>query len=699
MKVSSWIHEIRNAGSILSKPPQTIVHRRTLFRSIGFKLLLAIAGCSLALVLIVGLSSYAQSRKLIENKVATATQDTIQLLSDKTEAQLSEFDAMSNQLLLDTDFMTGVTALTNPKASALDKQNAKRLLTDKLTALVIDKPTLSNMTLFNSQTGESLLSYDATKAAPTSSAISKMDWFQRIVTAGGTPLWLPTLKTGYYAAGEPSFALGRVLDSGNNTVVSAILLIELKLSSLDESLQKFTLGDQHPVVIIDEQGHLIRSGNLDQLGTTFYLPHTTSKDATIQSEQDTLYISKKMQTVPWTVVASTPVEELVSETKDMLHLTWLMVLLAIIAASLVGFWVFRTIVRPLVHLRDLMQLGESGNLQLQTTFTKGRDEIAQLGASFNQMMAQIHRLVGQTKQSTAEVLSTAETLLHASNQTTHTASEIAMANENIAHGSTGLATEAETGNLLAQDMNERMQRVTLANEQMSQTAASAQHVSQQGTSFMSELNATSSDLESLTNVMTTNIHRLSTSTSSIDKIVDVLNQIAKQTVILSLNASIEAARAGTAGRGFAVVAEEIRKLADQSRDSIDQVANITMAIRSDVDHSVTALTRVSPVFAKQFTSVKQAEQLFRHIHEQMNELMAHLRTCTTSNAELEKVQQELFMTMSTVSAISQEAAATSEQVSSLSQEQLHVSERLVGFSHDLEKLAGNLNDQLAQFKL
>ncbi|WP_238555738.1 methyl-accepting chemotaxis protein [Paenibacillus alvei] len=172
----------------------------------------------------------------------------------------------------------------------------------------------------------------------------------------------------------------------------------------------------------------------------------------------------------------------------------------------------------------------------------------------------------------------------------------------------------------------------------------------------------------------------------------------KQTNILSLNATIEAARAGTAGKGFMVVADEIRNLADQSRQSIDVVGQITEKIQLEITETVTALSEAFPLFQKQAEAVQETDVIFSTVQQQMDGMIQQLGNVTGSIGRLNEAQSILVEAMSNVSAVAEEASATSEEVASLSTEQLNVSNRLVELSQQLEEVSSNLKETLSQFK-
>ena len=308
-------------------------------------------------------------------------------------------------------------------------------------------------------------------------------------------------------------------------------------------------------------------------------------------------------------------------------------------------------------------------------------------------------MVQQTSTSAQAVFETAQELTNSSKVTATAAREIAVATDEISNGAGGLATESEKGNELTHHIGIQMKQVIEANLEMGTAAADVQTSSELGTKYMSELISKTNLTEEMIRSMVDKVDRLKESTRSIRKILDVLNNMTKQTNILSLNATIEAARAGAAGKGFMVVADEIRKLADQSKQSIDVVGQITETIQREIDETVKVLSTATPIFQEQILAVKEADTIFKQVTNHMGGFIVQLSTVSDSISTLEQSQVVLSDAMTNVSAVAEESLATSEEVASLSSEQLSISDGLVKLSDKLDLLSKSLTDTLSKFEV
>ncbi|QGR00044.1 HAMP domain-containing protein [Paenibacillus psychroresistens] len=681
-------------------------------KSVGMKLFIIFFLCIVVLVAATGLFSYSQSKGIITTKMASSTQQTINQAGEKLDLIFGNFENMTYDILTDSEITDNLGVYGYAKSEEFDKFTAFRKILDKLSKKLFGKTGLTNI---------HILPIDPTlKPLTTATTFEEPDkyvkepWFDQIVKADGAVSWLDTKVKGYTEGAKPTFAIGRLLkpESGINFVLVMEIDEDILIKGMAQIKISSEPGTKSEIVIVNNQNKLITPSKSEAIEAVYHIPSIVDadklKDEDLTNDYDNktgnydgekqLVVYKTMEKSRWTIQAVAPVEELVKETSQILNATLWIVLFAVIVACLAGWFVARLIGRPLVILRNLMMEGEQGNLTVRTQH-KSKDEIGQLSTSFNQMMEQITRLVKQTNQSASDVLATAGELLNSSNLTANSAREIAIATEEIANGASSLAMEAERGNGLTHEISMQMKQVVEANANMGVSATEVQYASQQGTQYMAELTTKTTSTEVMTRSMVEKVDRLKDSTSSIRKILDVLNDMTKQTNILSLNAAIEAARAGAAGKGFMVVADEIRKLAEQSKHNIGIVGTITVTIQKEIDETVKVLSEAYPLFQEQIKSVKDAELIFAQVQERMGGFVEQLSGVTISIQVLDESQNVLTEAMTNVSAVSEESSATSQEVASLSNEQLNVSQGLVNLSVKLEELSHSLQNSLSKFRV
>jgi methyl-accepting chemotaxis protein len=672
-------------------------------KSVGLKLLLIISASIIACVAIVGMLSYNQAKQLVEQNVSEASLQTIKQVSNNLNTVLQNYSELSMQILIDKEIKDDLQAYSS-KGDDFESLMAGREAADRVTALIMGNNTISGAALVPANAGLNPITAGLADSVLLGSARDK-EWFQQVIELDGRDMWIAPQATGIAAAKDASsIALARLIKNVGQASEMFVLVIEIPLENIINRYQDVDLGNGSQLFIVSNDNEYIAHSDKSLIGqpaaVTLPADSESGRPTLKSTEGDQLLAAyQTFNNVNWKLVGTIPVEELAKQAGGIRTLTiWMVVLGAIIAVA-IGLVVIATVAKPLVRLRNLMVEGARGNLTVRSKTGNRQDEIGELSNSFNDMMTQIQALALQTTRSAAEVLTTASELTEASKQTSIAAKEIAVATEEIANGATSLAVEAEKGSDLTIHMNGQMKEVITANEEMSSSALEVEKASQQGTTYMGVLIEKTGTTEEMTRSMVEKVDALKESTGSIVKILDVLNNLTKQTNILSLNATIEAARAGAAGKGFMVVADEIRKLADQSRQSIDVVAQITAKIQGEIEETVSVLSEAYPLFQEQISSVKEANAIFLQVEAQMGEFSGKLEQATNAVSELEKSQDIMSDAMTSVSAVAEQSSATSEEVASLSSEQLSISESLVRLSDKLDSVSRELKESLSKFKM
>ncbi|MHA6485075.1 methyl-accepting chemotaxis protein [Paenibacillus sp. strain BS8-2] len=674
-------------------------------KSVGMKLFLIIFVSILACVLTVGLMAYNEAKSIVERKVSDASFQTINQVAENLNIIYKTYEDLTLQILVDKDFHTIVNTISNG-ADDYTRFEATRKLSDKMQNYAIGNSSIKGLMLLPINDNLHVVA-SGSSLSTNAEAMMSQPWFQETIELNGRTKWIAP-QTGGVSMGldDNSIGLSRMLKDSVSSSGSYILLLNIDTKSISERYEDVSLGEGSEIAIVDGSGNYVITSDEDKIGKAANVALPTGEAGASGAElmsttegHEVLTVFKTFTAMDWKIVGTIPVKLLVKDAESIRTLTWITVAAAALIAIAIGILVLYSIATPLVKLRNLMVEGAGGNLTVRSSIQKRKDEIGGLSDSFNSMMTQIMDLAHQTTSSAEQVLLTASDLTSASKKTSLSAREIAVATEEIAGGATSLAVEAERGNDLTSNMNEQMRKVIEANQEMSVSATQVERASGQGTAYMGMLIEKTGLTEEMTRSMVEKVDKLKDSTGSIVKILDVLNNLTKQTNILSLNATIEAARAGAAGKGFMVVADEIRQLADQSRQSIDIVAQITAKISGEIEETVHVLSDAYPLFREQIGSVKEANEIFISVQEQMGTFVTRLEGVTNSIEGLNQSQAVLAVAMTNVSAVAEEASATSEEVASLSSEQLSISEGLVQLSEKLDSVSKGLKESLNKFKI
>lgn len=359
------------------------------------------------------------------------------------------------------------------------------------------------------------------------------------------------------------------------------------------------------------------------------------------------------------------------------------VLLAIIICFILG----RRLMRPLVKVSTIIEEIANGDINADFGMVKEtNDEIGLIIEKMKELTQSLGNIVGKIRNSSDTMSANSYELNDTSSQTLAANNEISKAVEDVAEGSTGMAASiSKINENLLEMSNETKDINESVNEIRNQTVA-VQDSSKIMNDKIKSMQNSSQKMDEGISAISKRIETVNTTVDKVSNIVSVIEEISSETNLLSLNASIEAARAGDAGKGFAVVAQEIRVLSDNTNTELENIKQIISSLVEECRYCVQASGTIVEDNAKQKEEIKAVLDEFGSLDEQIQktaEKADEIEELVTAMIELNDDITKSSNSLTDVSAAN--AAATEEMNANI--------EELNAMMNGVSEMAGNMNDE------
>ena len=361
----------------------------------------------------------------------------------------------------------------------------------------------------------------------------------------------------------------------------------------------------------------------------------------------------------------------------------IVVLLAIIICFILG----RRLMRPLVKVSTIIEEIANGDINADFGMVKEtNDEIGLIIEKMKELTQSLGNIVGKIRNSSDTMSSNSYELNDTSSQTLAANNEISKAVEDVAEGSTGMAASiSKINENLLEMSNETKDINESVNEIRNQTTA-VQDSSKIMNDKIKSRQDSSHKMDEGISAISKRIETVNTTVDKVSNIVSVIEEISSETNLLSLNASIEAARAGDAGKGFAVVAQEIRVLSDNTNTELENIKQIISSLVEECRYCVQASGTIVEDNAKQKEEIKAVLDEFGSLDEQIQktaEKADEIEELVTAMIELNDDITKSSNSLTDVSAAN--AAATEEMNANI--------EELNAMMNGVSEMAGHMNDE------
>ena len=358
-------------------------------------------------------------------------------------------------------------------------------------------------------------------------------------------------------------------------------------------------------------------------------------------------------------------------------------LLTIIITFILG----RRLMQPLVKVSTIIEDVANGNIEADFSVVKeSNDEIGLIIEKMKELTQSLGSIVGKIRNSSDTMSSNSYELNDTSSQTLAANNEISKAVEDVAEGSTGMAASISNINENLLEMSNETKDINASVDEIKNQTVAVQDSSKIMNDKIKSMQDSSHKMDEGISAISKRIETVNTTVDKVSNIVSVIEEISSETNLLSLNASIEAARAGDAGKGFAVVAQEIRVLSDNTNTELENIKQIISSLVEECRYCVQASGTIVEDNAKQKEEIKAVLDEFGSLDEQIQktaEKADEIEELVTAMIELNDDITKSSNSLTDVSAAN--AAATEEMNANI--------EELNAMMHGVSEMAGHMNNE------
>lgn len=663
-------------------------------KSIKSKLLLLTTTLVVFIILGISILAVIQSQKALENSANTMltalVKQSSKLVESKVDEQLSIIEMLATRSELTDPDLTTEQKLAN--LTAVIKKN------DYLKMGIAD---LNGKIIFSNNTNTDIASRDYFKKALSGE------------TNASDPLMSQTDSKIVVVYATPIIQNGKVI---------GVLTATKDGNEISNLVNNVTFGSTGKAFMLNSTGVKIAHYNnelvINQDNDFDNVKKDKSLEQVLKLEQkmiqgesgigDYTYngIKKELAFAPvegtgWSLAVSVEKSEVLSELAILIRSIMLLAVLILIISSALVYFISNNITQRIkLAIKYIIPIsnGDFTN-EISEDHLKIKDEVGQMINALNNMQKSMRDALITVLNNSKRIDEDAQSLSAVSQQMTASASVVTNAIQDVAKGS---QTQAESIVSIAQGLNQFSEHVENIAQNVNNVDLSAKDImnlSAESNKMMTNLAQSVKNTNQSFHTFESGFKSLGNNIAKINDITHLINEISEQTNLLSLNASIEAARAGEHGRGFAVVADEIRKLAEQSQKSSQNIAILINSIFEENKVITHTTNSVSKEFGEQTEAIDATLQSFNQIVEAVKLIMPKIVSVNDATVHLTNEKNEILVRIEEISAISEETSASTEEIAASSEEMLKSSDEVANSAVHLENNSNEMIQGVDKFNL
>jgi methyl-accepting chemotaxis protein len=378
---------------------------------------------------------------------------------------------------------------------------------------------------------------------------------------------------------------------------------------------------------------------------------------------------------------------------------YIIISILVIVLLLVSYLQYLSVTKTFRPIQDLVRgIEEATNGNFDVTLHETKDELGLVVAKFNTMTKNISGLLSSIKGASAETSDNSRYLAESVRNTSDNMHQLV---EEVINMSERFETQTKSTTEVLRSIEELsavVETVASNTSNVSELAMDMENIALKGNNSLSLVQEQMALINGSTKSSEQHISTLKQRSEEISGIVELITSIADQTNLLALNAAIEAARAGEHGKGFAVVAEEVRKLAEQSKTSAEQIHGLITHIQKETDEAFVSINNGSTYVNEGVKVVEETEKVFSDILAATQEVTSKIQEVSSASEEMAAENHEITVTFEQLSDLSNQNYETTEKITNNINSQQKSIESIVAITNDMSNVVDNLDKVVSVLK-